>query len=565
MSEAPDQDYYPSWKARLTVRLQDFDAGALRSKVPPKDAKIMNGVKDSNSGVEAVPDPDFPGRFLLRNSVTKEVLDAAIQRAVAPETSSDDLTQVIGGVIPKRFDWKQNGFRTADELKIAIRWADMPIDPRCICSCAVEFYLGTLTRQEYAQGMRGLTRGDVFGPGAPNAFEPMSLVPDTYASPSGGQRSNLRFQGFVDKWKMVWGDDEPVIELECADLTRLLLNQLAPAKLVVGAKEALDKAIAVYLSNFPQFAGMTVEYRGPEGATAPVLEKTLAGTAFRPELGPQPGKGSGDDLVVWDYLTDVAGAVGHVIYVDGTRVVLARPSTILDGQGQTRPDDPYRTRKLDSGEYPARAMIVGRNVKELEISRDLASGETKNVEVRCWSPRRKQVLVARFPKKDSRIATSTPGDQAAENKWTIVRVSGIENQQLLEQMAEDYYNGRNRNEIEAVIKTKDLASFGGGNADPDLLDLRAGDPVELLLDRGRQFSLGQTEKDLTAQGANQKVLTDLGFSSKFAAAYARVYANAGFQKLFRVREMNVTGDLDEGVSFEIRAANFVQVRGEVKK
>jgi hypothetical protein len=553
--EYPDQGYNVSWKVRLIVRLEEFNQPFLTTKVPPKPPKIVNGIKDEASGLVAVPDPENPGRFVVQPVGSKKDV-------LVPETSSDGMTHAIAGVIPKEFDWKQNGFRMADELKIAIRGSDMPLDPRCIRSCAVLFYLGTVTDVEYAQGVRGLRRGDVFGAGAPNAAEPMSVVPDSYLDEHGQSRTNLRFQGFIDKWKMAWGEDEPMIELECRDNTQLLLNQLAPGRLVISGNDPLDKAIAVYLSNFPQFGGFTVEYVPADAEAAPVLKKVLAGTAYRPMLGPQIAGGGDDDLVVWDYLTDVCGAVGLVIFVDGTNIVITRPSTLLGGVASNRPDDPYKSRSLASGDYPARAMIYGKNLSEMEISRDFANKETKNIELRCWSSRRKQLICARYPNKAARIATSTPGDQAAENKWNIVRVRGIEDVKVLEQMAEDYYNGRNRGEIECVLKTKNLGSFGGSNADPDLLDLKAGDAVEVLVDRGASSSLGSNEEQLTSASANAKLLTDLGYSQAFATAYAITYLNAGFQRVYRVREMSVTGDVDQGVSFEIRACNFIQVRGE---
>jgi hypothetical protein len=557
--EYPDQGYYPTWKVRLTIRLEEFDQGVLKDKVPPKLTTKLNGTSDPASGLEAVPDTEVSGRFVIQ----KKGGGTKNPPVLVPETSSDGLTHVIAGVIPKTFEWKANGFRTADEFKCSIRFQDMPLDPRVIRSVAVEFYLGTITGTEYAMGVQGLTRGDVFGGGAANASEPMNVVSDSYLDGNGNRRSNLRFQGWVDKWKLAMGEDEPLIEFECRDNTQLLLNQLISPRLVISGKDPLDKAIATYLANFPQFQGLTVEYIGPAGTTAPVMDKVLAKTAFRPDLGPQPSKG-GDDTVVWDYLTDVAGSVGLSIFLDGTRVVIARPLTLLDGTASSRPDDPYRARKLPSGNFPVRAMIYGQNVLSAEISRDFANGETKNVEVRCWSPRRKQVLAARYPDKNARIPTSTPGDKSAENKWTIVRVAGIEDEKLLQQIAQDYYHGRNRNEIECVVKTRNFSSFGSGNADPDLLDLRASDPVEFLVDRSKDTTVSRTEKELTAAGANEKTLTSLGYSSAFASAYARAFTNAGFQRLFRVREMTIGGDVEEGVNFEIRMANFVQVRGEVK-
>jgi hypothetical protein len=326
--------------------------------------------------------------------------------------------------------------------------------------------------------------------------------------------------------------------------------------------DPIDKAIATYLANFPQFAGLTVEYRGDPNDTVPTLKGILSGTAFRPQLGPQAGGGSGDDLVVWDYLTDICGSIGHVIRIDGNEIIIQRPSTILHGKASSRADDPYKGRNMASGTFSSRAFIWGRNIDEFEVSRDLANNETKNVEVRCWSPRRKQLLVARFPDKPNRIPSSSPGDARADNKWTVKYVRGIEDKATLQKIAEDYFHGRNRNEMEVTLKTKNLASFGGDNEDPDLLDLKAGDAVEIHTDSANPGTDAQVEGNLRAQAPTEKMLLDLGFKQEFATAVARAYANAGFQKLYRVREMSTTGDVDEGVSFEIRGANFVQVRGD---
>lgn len=547
----------------MVVRLEEFDSGVVKSRVPNKLTKNLNGITNDSATLETVADPENPGRFIVQPKGGE-----AAQNELVPEASDDGLTQVITGVIPKNFNWKQAGFRTASELKLSIRWSDLPLDPRCIRSVAVSFYLGTVSELEYAQGVEGKTRGDTFGAGTHNANEPLNVVGDTYLDDNGNQRTNLRFEGWVDEFKSSWGEDQPMIELTCKDNTSLLMNQIAPPKLVIGAKEPMDKAIATYLANFPQFSGISVEFRGASGETAPVLEKVLAGTAFRPHLGPQPAKGGGagaggDELQVWDYITDVCGAVGLVNYLDGTNIVLARPSTVLNGQAQARSDDPYRERKLASGNYPVRAVIYGKNLLELDVSRKYGQQESKNIEVRCWSPRRKQVLVARYPEKADRVPSVSPGTDKADTKWSVIRVQGIEDKDLLKQIAKDYYNGRNRNEIEVTLKTKNFASFGGGNGDPDLCDMKAGDPLEVLVDRDGVGAPSELENKLTAMGANEKALIDLGYSKGFARAYATAYRNAGFQRIFRLREMNVSGDIEEGVSFELRVVNFIQVRGEL--
>ena len=563
MREGPVQSYIPAWKIRLVLRLEEFGSGVLASRVPPgTPSKNLNGIKNDRAPLQAVPDPDFPGRFLLKAPVTRATLDDQIKNYVLSDGSADGLTQVINGIIPRKFDWGQNGVRTADTLTAELRFVDFPIDPRCVRSAAIEFYLGTVTQQDYAQGMLGITRGDVQGAGTPNASEPLNVVPDSYLDENGNRRTNLRFTGWVDKWKMHWSEEEPYVELSCRDNTQLFLNQVHPPRLNVSMKQPIDLAIATYLSNFPQFAGITIEYRGQPGDVVPQLDKILAGTAFRPHLGPPPAQGSGDDVVVWDYLTDIAGSIGHVIRLDGNAIVIQRAATMLSGVASGRADDPYKGRYLPSGDYPNRTFVFGKNVKELEISRDFANKETKNVEVRCWSTKGR-LLVARFPTKEARIPTSTPGDSRADNKWTIVRIQGIDDARVLQRIAEDVYHGRNRNEMEVTVKTKNLASFGGGNADPDILDLKAGDAIEILVDRAASGAIASGEVKLSSQEANASYLKKIGYSDDFSRAYAKVYQDAGFQRVFRVRELQVSGDWEDGVDFEIHGLNMIQARGDI--
>lgn len=529
----------------------------LRARVPGKLVKNLNGMKDDGSSLEVVPDPDRPGRFIFRDKA------GAKSTTPVPETSSDGLTHVIAGVIPRKFDWKQNGIRQADELRLTIRAEDFPLDPRLCRSIFVEFFLGTLTSVEYAMGARGRSRASTFGPGGLGANEPLSVIPDTYLDALGNQRTNLRFEGWVEKHNLSLAPGEsPIVEFECKDHTHLLSNTKAPPRLVIGGKEPLDKAIAVYLSNFPQFRGLGVIYLGESGDEAPVLEKVLAGDAMRPELGPQPSHGGDDDLTVWDYITDVCGAVGCVVYVDGKDVVITRPSTILGGAVSTRPGDPYRERKLPSGDFPARAIVYGRNLESLKIGRDFGDREAKNIELRCYSRRAKKLLVARYPPKDARIPSSTPGDNAADNKWNIVRVREVESLEHLQQMARDYYEARSRTEIEVVAKTRSCASFGGNNLDPDLLDMKPTDPFEVHVDRGGESTISKTEAKKAEFGRMVEHLKSLGYKEAFATAYATAATNAGFQRLYRLREMTIAGDVDEGVSIELRGANFVQVRNE---
>src|ERR1019366_5424634 len=268
--------------------------------------------------------------------------------------------------------------------------------------------------------------------GQVNYAEPLNVIPDAYQDAQGQQRTNLRFQGFVDDWDCDWDDDaEPVIKLECCDNTRLLIDVQAPAGLFVSPTLPVDRAIADYLSNFPNFAGLNV-VRLPAGLTPPTLKSALAGTAYQPQLGPPPAKGGGavEKLSVWDYLTDVAGALGYSIRVDGTDIIIQQPMSLLNGAGGARPDDPFRGRNVDGETFTYRRVISGRNLGKAKVSRKYAKKVASNVICRCYSPRRKKTLVAFFPNPKSQAAMlavkALPGDGNAQQNWIEWKVRGVE-------------------------------------------------------------------------------------------------------------------------------------------
>jgi hypothetical protein len=565
-AEYPNQDYWPTWKVRLSIRFEEYgQVTTLTAKVPKKTTKNLDGVKVDRDNLSVGPDPTAPPgvhRLILGSSTSPY---GAGQDQVS---SSDGLTQEVGGIIPRSFSWTQNGLRTADTLTARIKYIDCPVDPRTIRACAIQFYLGTVTAAEYAAGIGGKTRGDVFGSGTPNAAEPMNMIADTYLDGNGTQRTNLRFQGWVDKWHITWDDEnEPYIELECTDNTRLFIEQEAPPRLVLGMKDPIDKAVATYLSHFPQLAGLAVEYR-PAGATVPVLDKLLSHSAFRPKLGPQPraaGASQGSKLTIWDYLTDVCGSIGHAIYLDGTTLVIQLPRTLTSSALGARPNDPFQGRALPGGNtFSIRRFIYGRNIKKMEVERSFTKKQALNVEVRSYDPSQKTILVERFPLPADRLAYAIPGNATPDQKWTVIRVNGIVDKATLRRVAQTYYEVIGRNELAVDVQTYSFASFGGGATDPDILDMKFGDSFDLLVNRDdtEATSLTQMEKQLTAFQRNVEFFQTLGFSNDFASTYAKVYTASAFQTAYRTRSLRFDGDVDQGVSIKLQGVNYIEVRAD---
>jgi hypothetical protein len=559
--EYPPQDYYPSAKVRLIVRFDEFGQTTRLKPAPPKITKNLNGVKDDRTPLVVSTDSDAPA------GVKRLLLSAANGPGVGAGTdqtkSSDGLTHELGGIIPRSAQWAQNGIRTADTLKCEIKYVDCPIDPRTVRSCAIEYILGCVRAEEYADGIAGKSRP--VAKGSPQV-ESMSLVPDTWTDDNGVQRTNVRFQGWVDKWTIDWGDSgEPVIQLECRDNTSLVIGVEAPPKLVVSAKKPIDEAFATYLSHFPAFQGLSIEYR-PSGDAVPVLQDVLSKTAFRPQLGPSPAQGAGSDKhSVWDYLTDLAGSIGHTLRIEGTTIIIQRARSLMSNAATFRQDDPFRGRTLPSGaQFNYRRFIYGRNVLKMQTSRNFAKSVPTNIEVRSYSTAQKTVLVGRFPLPPDRQAYAIPGDAGTDQKWLVVRVAGIEDPKTLRVVAQNIYESIGRNELNVEITTRNLASFGGGNTDPDILDAKPGDSVELLVTRDDDEvnTLTRIENALIAQQRNADFMQQLGFSPEFSSAYSKAYTDAGFQTVFRVKTMNTTWELTQGVTITINGVNYLEVRAD---
>lgn len=555
--EQPEQSYYPLAKARLIVRFEEFGSPVVKGDAPRKLVQTLRGTKSSRNALEVRQDPDAPA------GTKRLVLSPKSGSADSPQQedkSADGLSWSIGGVVPKQASWKENGIRSANELKLVLKFVDAPFDPRAIRTCAVELYVGTIKASDYEAAMQGDEHSAADRtPGAAGAF----LLPDGWVDATGRPRSNLRFQGWVDEWEVDWDEDnEPIATLTCRDNTKVLIDQDAPPRLVLAANKPIDEAIATYLSNFPQFAGMAVEYR-PAGEQVPSLDGALSKTSYKPKLGPAPTKagGSPNKMSVWDYLTDACGALGHVVMVEGTVVVIQRARSMLSSTVSQRPEDPFTTRTLPSGlQMERRHFIYGRNVLGYKVARRYAKTAPTNVEVRSYIAKRKKVLVVRFP-ASAIVTSANPGDGHSEQKYLVWRVSGIEDEKTMRVIAQSIYETVGRNELAVTLKTRNLASFGGGNEDPDIFDMKPGDAFEILVNRDADYSTltGIEQEMLVADGA-RRFLEAAGYSADLANAYAAAYANAGFQSTFRLREYSGEWSIDDGVSFTIGGVNYVEVR-----
>jgi hypothetical protein len=566
--EYPEQSYYPSAKVRLIIRFDEFATNVLDPKKPTKVTTKLKGINDPAGIASTVGlDPDAPPG-VTRYKLTP-VSGPAPGGPQRQDTSADDLTHIVGGIIPKKMEIGINGIRIADTGKLEFRFMDLPIDPRVVRACGVQAYLGTVSAEDYIAGNEGGVRAGTAGSSGDG--EPLNVIPDTYTDENGQTRTNLRFEGWVDEWEVEVPDQgEPTVRMTCRDNTTMLIDTDAPPGLHIDVTTPIDKAIANYLTHFASFAGLKIEYRGATGADVPTLKASMSKTSYSDQGGASPNKGAGAGggtaakLSVWDHLTDLVGILGHTIRVEGTVIVIQRIRNITGQNASARAEDPFQGRTLSSGRnIPVRLFLYGRNLKEMKFGRKYGKRIPKGIQVNAYSHHEKHTIIERFPSSDSPLITkANPGDGHNETEYQVIRIDDIIDRGTLKVIAQSYFESLGRNELTVGIKTVNLASFGGGNLDPDILDMKAGDTIEVLVNRDEDDTntITTIENVLLAQGRAEEFMRTTGYGPRIAKAYAKAYTDAGFQTRFKVKNLNLNWDIEQSITIDISAVNFIEVR-----
>lgn len=579
MSEiAPKQGYYPSAKVKLTIRFEDFapkytdpsGKDDKKGKSPKKAARNLKGivVPRAELKVDKEISTDGTPRFVLRGMVDAEnnVVSPDQKPNSTPTAPRDSLptnTATVLGIIPHQATMRKNNPRIADTLNVTLRYEDFPLNPLTIRATAVEYYLGTVSASDYARGMAGETRKTLTA-GSVQSIEPLHMVPDFYVNPEDGQRrSNLRFQGWVDKCELEFNEGVPFVRLECTDNTRLFMDQPAPPNLRIEPKLPIEEAVAQYLSHFPQFEGVTVQYYPESEAGTVMIQGALAKPLHPPHLGPAPaGGGGGEDMSVMDYLVQVVGTLAHLVRIDGSDLVIQKSNSLVGGKRRTRPNDSYVSRTVNNVVYPYRSIIYGWNASMVKFTRQFSGRAPKNIEIRSYNPAKKSPTVGRYPLKGNKIISPMPGGKE-DDKWNVQTVAPGLSQEQVDEIAKQTYEAISRTEISVTVKTKNPASYGGGNDNPDMLDLQTGDPINIFVDKSDAAStVAGTDAALSVAYTAERRLISLGFSEHFAKLYAQARAHTAMPKTFYTRDASITWSIESGIDIEVEAVNYIEARLE---
>jgi hypothetical protein len=455
-------------------------------------------------------------RDATTNPSTREVTYSNVPMVLRAGPNAESF---IDNRVPKKASVELNGYRTAGTFNLTFDYRELPIDPRTIRSAVCDIYLGTVSADDFATGIDT------------DRYSVSALRRSVLQTNRNGQdRSRATLIGPVDTWKVDYQNGAAEVHLTGRDLRGLLLdsplvspNDTRHSHVLnrIDTNQNVADIVRQLLREHNRLRDMEVICYPDEWPNhhIPSPMGTLHVARHRRGASGQGSSASSghSNMNYWDLITQYCTLVGAIPTVYGTAIYI-RPARSLLSQQQAGIDPEIRTpfadgvrREIDGESFGQRKLIYGRDVNTMHIERKY-NGNNKPKIVRCisvvenrerpptrgarregrsaqrWT--RGRVLEAVWPPRTSREArlegakTTQINVSGAEGHEEILNipVPGITDYQRLLDIAQSFYVQIGQTEIEGNFETKNCTSFGGSNADPDMLRLKPGDPVELLVD-----------------------------------------------------------------------------------
>ncbi len=426
---------------------------------------------------------------------------------------------------PRKCNVHFQGHTQAATWSAVFDYSEFPVDPRVIAAATAEIYIGTVSNSDFSAGMqRAEHRG------------PRRSILKTRNDDGTHDDTNLVMVGVVDTWRVEHGDSGSEVHLEGRDLRGLLLDSPLVSSRDVFEYERprvqrrrkrssilqrLNTELNIWdlvtqilreheaLNNLPASERIVVRAFKQEWPNETILSPGKASHIPRHRRGASGQQGqastSGSNMNFWDLITRYCTLVGAIPTFVGRELHIRYAPTLysmISGNNQRVPFAGGQERRDETGNWSVRKMVYGRDIDSMKIARKY-TGNSKPKTVRVVSVSqstggrgRDQMLESVWPPRTlrearregvngtNRVVRDFVGGQESSEIATF-SFPGIQDQEQLNTIARAFYEQIGRNEITGEVSTAALTSFGGSNADPDLLRLRVGDPVQLLVDASR--------------------------------------------------------------------------------
>lgn len=410
--------------------------------------------------------------------------------STVPLTFGTDGFTVISNRVPKRGTFVQPHPRTAGTFNLSFDYHEFPVDPRLIRAVGIEVHVGAVSAEDYARGMAGEKDTD----GRPlSVLKTTSGLVDPWSGRPAANNQTLLFYATADTWEVDHSDKGSSITLEGRDVRGIFIDAKVPSakaakvdltKPIDKVVEALIKTMGVehdlrmtIMTDAAEWPNGTVPSPGDaDGLTRVRLSAAGDQTRSTPATGAK--------TTYWDLITNYCTLVGAMpVFVGSTLWI--RPNQrifdVLDKRKHTRtPFAGGRPRQVAGEQIRVRRMVYGRDLKRLRFQRKFAGAVVPAIQ--CLSFDDRQVGMQRLIMGQWPPGASVAAQAKAETEVLRIPIWGVRSVDQLTEIAHGIYEEIGRGETGGTAETSNLASYGGGNADPDLLRLRPLDPVEFVVD-----------------------------------------------------------------------------------
>ena len=489
--------------------------------------------------------------------------------------------------IPKACRVELPAYRLAGKWSLVFDYNDLPIDPRTVRSLGVTIYLDTVTATQFAQDMGGTTsRSQDRAGSVPIRTNRISMLTPRY--------DNCVMQGIADSWNVSHSAQGSWVTIEGRDLRGCLLDSPITTTLLADLplNRDIGEVVKWIIGRHEYGEQMTVEVppasEWPNNRIpSPYTSDGITGVTTRVLKGAKGTKKTGamidanpEVLNYWDVIVKYCQLVGAVPYFQAEKLRIKPARNLYDQQSVSA----------------VRRLMFGRNIEELNLERKLAGRTPGQIEVVSLDTNARErgqqkLRVARWPADNAAVTTTAAGGNSAiaknmraalvsgvsptnsAGKQDVLRISvpGISDIKRLTTLAQELYEEIGRGELGGSVKTRNLASFGGGNEEPDLVLLRPGDGITLEVD-SRNIRVPGTISGapLSTAAGNSSAdlvnrLTDKLGDENLARVIVASARNslAGLLNTYRVSNVRFDWSAANGVSVEFDFHNFVVPRDAV--
>jgi hypothetical protein len=443
------------------------------------------------------------------------------------EDFDDETNRVLSGVkelqvLARRISVDINDYTQADTFSAEIDYKNFPFDPRTIRALGVTIHI---------EDRKQFFRSD-------NALN--LIVPS---------KENTIFQGFADKESLSFDDSTRIVNFEGRDFTGLLLDSSYSGKAIDLAKP-LDEILQILLNELPSTSEGKIVLDNRSGLTLPTLG------SFAPDFNALANQRSGKkNEKYWDVIQDLVGRAGLIAYIELDKLVITRPRALY---GDSQPIQ----------------FIYGKNIENLEFTRQLGRQKGINVVARSVSVETKETLEVRIPEEASVEWSNSIGVARERQKIDKIDAQGqkqtedapfisfvvpnIKNTEQLRVIGQGIWEELGRQQIEGTLSTREMGTRQQSTATDEILEfdltkIRTGTPVKIEIDQGDMegFSRQKTVEQ------RKRFLLTRSYPPDIANALA--VAGGKFQTRFYTKSVQFSLDVDSGFKMDLSFINFIEL------